>query len=247
MSVLARASRADVALDPFPHLVLDDALDADLYEELVRTLPPRDLLTTNRENGPNYRTPAAVLLADARVDPWAAIVAEHTAPAFFAEVLALFGDIIRSLHPTLEKTLRKPLETSTHDRHPRRRAGGRHRLDCQITWTAPSRRSSAPCHVDREVARYAGLIYMRHPWDDSTGGDLQLFRFRGEPRGYRPNRLIPPALVEPVKTISYAANRLVFFPHSPLALHGVTPPALTTHPRLHINMLAELRMNIFRL
>ena len=37
-------------------------------------------------------------------------------------------------------------------------------------------RSIGP-HVDREVALYAGLFYMRDDHDDSEGGDLELYRF----------------------------------------------------------------------
>ena len=50
-----------------------------------------------------------------------------------------------------------------------------------------------------------------------------------------------PRLMERMKTIPYAANRLVFFIHSPDALHGVSARSATPHPRLHVNFLAELR------
>jgi hypothetical protein len=38
-SVLARADRADIRTDPFPHIVIDDALAAGLYERLSATRP----------------------------------------------------------------------------------------------------------------------------------------------------------------------------------------------------------------
>ena len=39
-SILAKATPADVVAEPFPHLVLHDALDEDVYEELARQFPP---------------------------------------------------------------------------------------------------------------------------------------------------------------------------------------------------------------
>jgi len=53
--------------------------------------------------------------------------------------------------------------------------------------------------------------------------------------------------VEKVKTIPYAANRLVFFIHSPVAVHGVSVRSVTPHPRLHVNFLAELREKFWEL
>jgi len=97
------------------------------------------------------------------------------------------------------------------------------------------------------VALYAGLLYCRLPEDEAEGGDLELYRFRGPARGYNERRYVDDALVEPVKRIPYAANRLVFFIHSPHSLHGVTVRSVTPWPRLHVNFLAEARTNIFEL
>jgi len=60
-------------------------------------------------------------------------------------------------------------------------------------------------------------------------------------------RFVDDDLVEPVKRIEYAANRLVFFIHSPHSLHGVTTRGVTRWPRLHVNFLAEAKTNIFEL
>ena len=41
ISVLRRAKPTEVVAKPFPHLVLENALPQDLYDELARTLPSR--------------------------------------------------------------------------------------------------------------------------------------------------------------------------------------------------------------
>ncbi|HEV2722878.1 MAG TPA: hypothetical protein VG323_22830, partial [Thermoanaerobaculia bacterium] len=189
------------------------------------------------------------LCADARVAAcWKELARVHTSAAFFREVVSIFGDAIRALHPNLEARLGRPLEearTSVREAEPFADLA----LDCQPTYGSPvlQRSRTHPVHVDRPVALYAGLLYCRLPGDDADGGDLELYRFRGSARRYDEHRYVDDGLVETVKRIPYAANRLVFFIHSPHSLHGVTPRAVTPWPRLHVNFVAEARANIFEL
>ena len=238
-SVLHRATRADVVRDPFPHVVIDDALEPEVYAELVRTFPSDETLIAGRPlvNNANYHTPARELLSRSEFAPvWRELAAVHTSPAFFAEVTSLFGEVIRELYPQLDLNA----ETRVRDRQAAQQPPP-FALDCQIAWTSPVTvpSTSNRCHVDREVALYAGLLYMRPPHDRAPGGDLVLYRFRGAERAYDALRFVDERLVEPVKVIPYAANRAVFFVHSPEALHGVTPRPVTNVPRLHVNFLAE--------
>lgn len=245
-SVLHRASRADIVRDPFPHVVIDDALEPDVYAELVRTFPAADVLRGGRqlENNTNYHTPARSLLTGDFAPVWRELAAVHTSPAFFAQVVEVFGEVLRELHPhvTLDDTRTEVRGSFTAE-------APTFALDCQIAWTSPvtTPSTSNRCHVDREVALYAGLLYMRPPHDDVPGGDLALYRFRGDERAYDALRFVDERLVEPVRIIPYASNRLVFFVHSPVALHAVTPRPVTTFPRLHVNFLAELPTKVFDL
>jgi hypothetical protein len=226
---------------------VDDA--ADDYALLA--FPDPDLIVNGRplQNNATYRMPAARILSDPRVSrPWKDFALAHTSRAFFAEVVELFGDAIRALHPGLEARLGCRLEdarTSIRGVEPPADIA----LDCQACWGSPvsTPSSSNGCHVDRQVALFAGLLYCRLPGDDAEGGDLELYRFRGAERRYEEGRFVDPSLVEPVKRIPYAANRLAFFIHSPHSLHGVTVRSVTSWPRLHINFLAEAAFPIFSL
>ncbi len=246
-SVLHRATRADLVREPFPHVVIDDALEPEVYAELVRTFPSDDVLIDGRplENNTGYHTPARELLTRAEFAPvWRELAAVHTSPAFFAEVVSLFGEVIRELHPQLDLDAPTGVRDRGSTAPPPPFA-----LDCQIAWTSPVTvpSTSNRCHVDREVALYAGLLYMRPPHDHVPGGDLALCRFRGAERAYDAMRFVDERLVQTVKVIPYAANRAVFFIHSPVALHAVTPRAVTPLPRLHVNFLAEQPTKIWRI
>lgn len=248
-SVLAKATA--VRLEPFPHVVIDDALDAEVYAALVRSFPrwQRIVGGERTQNNCNYRINAHSILGDPEFgDAWRELMALHTSNEFFRDVVMLFGDAIRALHPDLEPRIGKRLEdAATNVRHAEPFAD--FALDCQVTWTSPVRRrsSSAPAHIDREVALYAGMLYMRPPDDDVDGGDLELYRFRPGERHYNADRSIDLRRLETCSRIGYAANRLVFFIHSPDSIHGVTQRAPTPRPRIHINIIAEARQKIFSL
>jgi len=253
-SILEKATPADVIAEPFPHLVLEEALDAGLYEELARQFPPAKVLVDGREPASNayYHFKARRALGNPDVSPlWREFIARHVGREFFRQAMALFGDHVRALHPHLEERLGKRLEdVETSIRHveePRDVA-----LECQLTYCSPvaSPSTSASPHVDREVALYAGLLYFRQEGDDSAGGDLELYRFQGdggEPREFRADRSVPESCLEKRVTVPYRANTLVFFLHSPRSVHGVSPRSATPFPRLHVNFVAELRDKVFDL
>lgn len=231
-SVLARVTRSDVERDPFPHVVIDRALDEDLYRALAACMPDAATLVDGRaiENNTPYHFRAKRILETA-APLWRAFVERHTSQQFYDEVAALF-----QLRPA--QTSIRGFASDAHAA-----------LDCQITYGSPVTHATRchPVHVDRTVALYAGLLYFRLPDDDSRGGDLELYRFKSAIRAYDEKRIVDDALVERVKTIPYAANRLVFFPHSRDALHAVSARSVTPHPRLHVNFLAEFRENVWEL
>ncbi len=102
--------------------------------------------------------------------------------------------------------------------------------------------------MDRPVALYAGLYYFRMDGDDSTGGDLELYRFKPGGRAYKKaTREIPDDLVQKVKVIPYAKNTLVLFPHSADSVHGVSTRSTTTFPRRHVNFVGELPIAVYDL
>jgi hypothetical protein len=249
-SILHKATAASVEREPFPHIVIDDALEPELYAALAASFPDwRSFAAGGKtQNNSNYRISSKELLSGKYADAWRELAALHTSTQFFRDVMDVFGDAIRRIHPALEEQIGKGLdEAATNVRYLEPLAD--FAMDCQITWTSPVRRrsSSAPCHIDREVALYAGMLYMRPAGDHVDGGDLELYRFRPGQRRYNADRSVDLRRVETVRRIGYAANRLVFFIHSPDAVHGVTQRSPTPLPRLHVNFIAEAREKIFSL
>src|SRR5262245_55758714 len=192
VSLLHRVSSDRLVTEPFPHVVIEDALPADYYDDLARTLPCDTALRGDRPWQANayYRVAAATSLDAANPfalpTRWRDFIAYHVSPAFYADVVRVFAPAL----PSYAATITSPFGASLDQL----RAGPRlteasetydAQLDCQLVHTSPPQRADSPAgpHVDREVTLWAGLFYMRHPADDSVGGDLILYRFR---EGARP-------------------------------------------------------------
>src|SRR3569623_1040323 len=109
-TVLSRASAADVIATPFPHVVIRDALPAELVARLKAESPPFQTVLTGRENlrGPlpqNTRVHylgQELLSAPDVAEVWKQFIETHPSPAFFGQLLAVFGGQIRALHPVLQ-------------------------------------------------------------------------------------------------------------------------------------------------
>lgn len=251
-SILHRASKEEIRDRPFPHLVVENALDGELYERLAREFPAPEVLLDGREleSNKSYHYNANKILSDSRMSrTWREFVSHHVSQRFYEEAAALFGDHIRRLHPCIEDRLGKRLEAlKTSVRFAEE--FGDVALECQIAYGSPvvsASRFLGP-HVDREVALFAGLLYFRLDEDDSSGGDLELYRFKGGERAYaKERRRVPDSLVEKVEVVRYAKNTLVFMLHSPESLHGVSERSATKFPRLHVNFVAELPTKVFDL
>lgn len=93
-----------------------------------------------------------------------------------------------------------------------------------------------------------GLFYLRHPDDDSQGGDLELYKYKTNNFKYYGQRFIQDKYIEKVKTIKYERNTLVIFLNSINSIHGVSNRSVTNHPRLFVNILGgQLREPLFSL
>ena len=121
-------------------------------------------------------------------------------------------------------------------------------IQCQFGVNSPVLRESSvrTAHIDNPKKVYNALLYCRDPDDDSEGGDLAFYRFRGEP-GFYGTRTAMPNRIEEVSRLPYEANTLVLFANSVHSVHGVTPRKPTAHVRRYINFQVELENPIFEI
>jgi hypothetical protein len=252
LSLLNKAKSSEIVEEPFPHIIIRGALDTEVYRELEQTFPTGEILTHGRRlaGKERYGCSARDVIGNPRVDQlWQSFFSHHASRAFLQEVVDLFGPSIRKAHPGLEGRLGRALSelrSNVRFRGPMADIA----MDVQFIYNGPCdspTRIIGP-HLDRPVALYAGLFYLRQPGDRSTGGDLELWRFINSKRVFElGKRTVPEQFAELVDTIAYEANTFVLFPHSIDALHAVSIRSPSRHPRLHVNLIAEFAEPIYAL
>jgi hypothetical protein len=239
--------------DPFPHLVIRDALDAQICDRLVAEFPAMGIIAQGASIASNERFsyPAYQSLDDPNIsETWKAFVREHTSGQFLKEVTTRFRDQIHHYHPQFEQTV-APIDAL--------RPGMRKRddfliadvlMDAQICINAPVTADPEPIkapHIDRPQVLFAGLFYLRHADDDATGGDLEIFRFKkSKPHSFE-HQFVDYQHVERVRTVKYERNAFVLFLNSPYSVHGVTTRSRTNATRCFANLIGEVKQPLFDL
>lgn len=244
-TLLDRADPAEIRTDPFPHLVIEDALPADLYAALAATRLTCDQIIGPPPHPSNRRFAwsTRMMLWDDRATPtWKAFVTAHTSAAFVADTLTLFADHLPDGFPVPGLgTSVGVFERDDHSQHPIL-ADARLELNTPVMGHASSVRGA---HVDTPNRLYSCLFYMRAEGDDSVGGDLSLFRYTGAVPDPVDALQFKPTQVQSVLTVPYRANRVVLYPNSRFAIHGVTPRHPTPHERAYVFVTAEQERDWF--
>lgn len=266
VSVIDKAQQQDLFLHPFPHLVLHNALPSEYYEQLANTYPNIETLVAQRKlkNNHLYLKPAVEVAGNELIAPlWREFFAYHCSASFYKDILNLWQDVINRLYPDIMRNFKKPLEQfSTGIRQIGAETNPENKqydilLDCQFGINSPVIEVSSVrgAHTDSRYKLFAGLLYFRHPQDQSEGGELELYQYRGshyrfdhskridfdfvESTGMRDLYKIEPRFVEKVKAIPYRSNTLVMWLNTPYSLHGVSPRSITPIIRRYINFMGE--------
>lgn len=249
-TLLAHTAPADVRGEPFPHVIVPSAVDPALCDDLVERFPPTEVLSEGAPLGSNKRAglSASQVVDNAAVDPvWRDFIAAHVGQAFLGDLVRLFGEQITATYPNFERDVAPLADLRVGIRKVDDFTTADVLLDAQISINTPVTgppSSVRTTHLDAPTKLFAGLFYLRRPEDTSTGGDLELLRYRSRPRGFR-GPMVYSTFVETVATVPYERNMLVVFLNSPTALHGVTVRSRTDVPRCFVNIVAEVERPLF--
>ena len=260
LSVLQRATKADIQSEPFPHVVIENALPDDLYAELAASFPsPATLKIDSSANNHRWDYTARKVRKNLAVPTlWRDFIAYQSSQAFFDEIASLFADEVRPLYPERFPTRESLIGLRAGVRKLNDFGERDILMDAMISGNTPVKAASSvrSTHVDRGDKLFSGLFYMRPTGYDAVGGDLTISRFKpayatlddkarlfGGPEG----AYVDDANVEHVRTVTYNKNVLVLFINSLDSLHGVTVRQPSTQTRLFVNLVGEIDPPLYQL
>lgn len=249
-SVLARLNANEIRLDPFPHLLAEEALDPAYYAALEAAYPALEAVAGPGAlaNNKLYSRSAPGVLADQQIpEIWRDFFAYHSSPPFLKDCLAFWEKAIRLEYPDIEARFGKPLDQLTSGVREKGRETNAANLaadvmlDCQFCVNSPVTASSSVRvpHVDNPFKLFAGILYFRRADDDSSGGDLNLYRLTSERVHYDRRLNVPEDAIEAVRQVRYRPNTAILWLNTPRSLHGVTPRSVTAVPRRFVNFIGE--------
>ncbi|WP_261404580.1 hypothetical protein [Chenggangzhangella methanolivorans] len=151
--------------DPFPHIVLKNALPEALYDELAASFPSAKALGVDtRQNNKRWNYFAYKVTKNGSLPKiWRDFIAYHASQAFYDEIVDLFYEDIAALYPGrfgdkaqmrgMRAGTRKLVDFSSADVL----------MDAMISGNTPvtTAGSVRTSHVDLGDKLYSGLFYMR--------------------------------------------------------------------------------------
>lgn len=255
MTLLNGVKPESVTLEPYPHLVLENALESGLRRELIDGFPSLDVFTGGRDMGENTKIyyPAVKACDDPRVaEVWKSFLQEHLTADFYRQIAQVFGPAIRQELPDLEATFGKPLESFTVGIDGE---GSFEQYDVLInaligihTPVSTGLKLERRPHVKNVDKFLEGFLYLRPDNDTAPGGDYELFSAKpggtlrfGKWAQTRRDRLI----LE--KTIPYGKNTLFMVINNPRAIQALTARGPGQHPLMYCNFTVRTPYKLFDL
>jgi hypothetical protein len=249
-SILQNAKPSDIRNDPYPYVVIHDALPPDLAARLTGEFPLDQFdLSQNNKRCDIYS--ADVQNGKPIPQVWTEFVNYHHSRQFLGEVTGMFGDAIVRHYP----------ETfPDRDHLSKLRAGVRNidtfdnadvLIDAMISINTPVTREGSvrQAHLDNPDKLFTALYYLRRPENKTKGGNLQVCRWKD---GYGLQKKLfvyqeglDPRHFDVVEEVEYDNNVCLLFINSFEALHSVTPRTITNNIRTFATIIGEVDHDLF--
>jgi hypothetical protein len=181
--------------DPFPHVIIPNAIDDELYSELERTFPFDKKHPEYKKNNMRLNIGCEEMLENNTItDHWRNFIEYNSGDGFWTDYSKIFDEAASKEYDLTLSNLKLIRDTRSSSKI--KKEGADFSIDCRVAVNTPNRkfRSSGKTqkkrgdqpqanvvrgpHVDKYTALFYGLLYMRSTVDDSEGGSLNLYRFK---------------------------------------------------------------------
>jgi hypothetical protein len=250
LDCLQNFSRADYYLEPFPHLIINNALNVDLYNKLKEEY---DLIIDYFKRCKDYSISNKRLqlnsidfLGEKKFERtlWRKFVLHHTSKEFFLKLLGIFSNELEVIYPKLYKQIFKKLEDKNFIGLRKNNNINNFSFDivsdCQPGINTPvfAPSSVRGPHVDNPVEIFGGLFYLKDPKDDA-GGNLEIYKIKNRPLFVNKAEVLNTEDLELAKTVEYSENCLVFFLNTDKSIHSISERKKTNCTRNLVNIIFE--------
>jgi hypothetical protein len=257
-TILSRTSKSKIVRDPFPYLVIENALPSKLADELLSAYPTLEYLGSGKQglmkkglipNNEKIRYYSAEVLEDkALASVWRKFVREHVTLEFFKEFLSLFEDDIYDFYPHLRERFEALCLGDVGVRQTDTFSDKKILIDAEMCADTPVKKLSSVkiAHLDNPKKLAVAILYLRRKEDDSQGGSFQIHRLKESSFRIDSSRLIDnESILDLVREVPYKHNTAVVFLNSLHSFHGVSPRAVTKHVRYSFDVALELSDPLF--
>lgn len=254
LNILQKAKKIDLLMDPYPHLIIENALPQEIYDQLDQSWPETFLssgnesITNEKDHTKRYLS-AKAIKEDNISELWKEFFKYHTSNEFYQYALNLLSDAIKMYYPDKADTILNSVAV------PRTQVNQKESAtpfvtDCQFVMNYPLKKTetSRTAHLDNPQEIYAALFYMRRKDDSSTGRDFQIFSSRTKTPTLGKKRIVTDDITIN-KTVVYKPNTVLLFLNCRHGIHGVSTSPDATTVRRHINVIGEFGngTNLFNL
>ena len=222
-----------VESDPYPHIIIENALPEKIHCELLKTLPDQRIDQQEPRDGHKKLTWHVGEIKQEQwpiSSVWRDFIEYHCSEKFFFDVL----DVFDKWHDTLPISKEK---IQVQDRSNDKDTSGNAYTDFSMVKHPPENNvSNRTPHNDNEKEIYAGLLYLKYPEDKSTGGGFAIHK--ADDLSMTKQRVFHnPGPI--VKVCPYRSNQFVMFWNTKRSQHSVEPRQGAEHPRWSINMIGR--------
>lgn len=250
MNLFLSLSPHQVVREPFPHIVVEQALPEQLCAELARAFPP--LAYFGGEQHPDakktLRHAAHLTGLPARL---AGLISAHVHPQTLSSLVRCFADDIRREHPQLERTYGS-LETlrvgqrhvDSHDTHTVL-------LDATLSVLAPTRSgfvAERGPHVKGPNKLLEGQFFLRHPDDDAAGGEFEIYELLpGHRPTFGPRHQTAQSGLRLARSVPYRAGTLVVWLNTSRSITRIAPRGPSRWPVQFVGLPVQFPAPLFAL
>ena len=246
LSLLQNFNKSNFYNNPFPHVIIENALPEDIYNELQKSTP-NDLISQSDLEKNNFRINILLdqLKNDTKYKMWHDFLSFHSSIDFYEEFISIFKDSINELYPNLineqkKKILKKDSIKMLNNRESAYIKKGETLLTSNYGCNTPVKvpTSVVEPHLDNSNKFYFGLFYLRPEDDKSEGGDLEIYKWKDNYSNFKKKNILFVKKwiniydhVTQVKKLVYKKNCVIFGLNCIDSLHGVTIRQKTNYIR----------------